>query len=204
MKNNFIILLVIIVVSAVLSASFVIFLIKREILDVSDEIDVSKRDIEKNLDLINQNVNNINNLLNTYKRVIDEKNIELKKFKEGTEILKQKGLYISLIDILEFIKQFISDSKNLDTKTQNYIKAIYDKLDIILTNSGIEMFEPELNQNLMEVEGCSPIRETTKTKDNNKVNLISSIIKPGYRLQISENDFIILKNSEVKVFELEN
>tara|TARA_B100001121_G_C18535595_1_gene548201 strand:- start:267 stop:881 length:615 start_codon:yes stop_codon:yes gene_type:complete len=204
MENNFIILLVIIVVSAVLSASFVIFLIKREILDVSDEIDVSKRDIEKNLDLINQNVNNINNLLNTYKRVIDEKNIELKKFKEGTEILKQKGLYISLIDILEFIKQFISDSKNLDTKTQNYIKAIYDKLDIILTNSGIEMFEPELNQNLMEVEGCSPIRETTKTKDNNKVNLISSIIKPGYRLQISENDFIILKNSEVKVFELEN
>tara|TARA_Y100000591_G_scaffold324995_1_gene345281 strand:- start:310 stop:924 length:615 start_codon:yes stop_codon:yes gene_type:complete len=204
MENNFIILLVIIVVSAVLSASFVIFLIKREILDVSDEIDVSKRDIEKNLDLINQNVNNINNLLDTYKRVIDEKNIELKKFKEGTEILKQKGLYISLIDILEFIKQFISDSKNLDTKTQNYIKAIYDKLDIILTNSGIEMFEPELNQNLMEVEGCSPIRETTKTKDNNKVNLISSIIKPGYRLQISENDFIILKNSEVKVFELEN
>ena len=204
MENNFIILLVIIVVSAVLSASFVIFLIKREILDVSDEIDVSKRDIEKNLDLIDQNVNNINNLLDTYKRVIDEKNIELKKFKEGTEILKQKGLYISLIDILEFIKQFISDSKNLDTKTQNYIKAIYDKLDIILTNSGIEMFEPELNQNLMEVEGCSPIRETTKTKDNNKVNLISSIIKPGYRLQISENDFIILKNSEVKVFELEN
>jgi len=204
MDNNFIILLVIIVVSGVLSASFVIFLIKREVLDVSDEIDVSKRDIEKNLDLINQNVNNINNLLGTYKRVIDEKNIELKKFKEGTEILKQKGLYISLIDILEFIKQFISDSKNLDNKTQNYIKAIYDKLDIILTNSGIEMFEPELNQNLMEIEGCSPIRETTKTKDNNKVNLISSIIKPGYRLQISENDFIILKNSEVKVFELEN
>ncbi len=204
MENNFIILLVIIVVSGVLSASFVIFLIKREVLDVSDEIDVSKRDIEKNLDLINQNVNNINNLLGTYKRVIDEKNIELKKFKEGTEILKQKGLYISLIDILEFIKQFISDSKNLDNKTQNYIKAIYDKLDIILTNSGIEMFEPELNQNLMEIEGCSPIRETTKTKDNNKVNLISSIIKPGYRLQISENDFIILKNSEVKVFELEN
>jgi len=42
-----------------------------------------------------------------------------------------------------------------------------------------------------------------KTKDKNKVNLISSVIRPGYRLQSKENEFIILKNSEVQVFELE-
>ena len=54
----------------------------------------------------------------------------------------------------------------------------------------------------MEVEGCTPSLETTKTKDQNKVNLISEIIKPGYRLQINQNEFIILKNSEVKVFGL--
>ena len=119
-------------------------------------------------------------MLETYKKVIDEKNEELNKYKTGNEILKQKGLYISLIDMLEFISRFISDSKNLDDKTKNYVNAIYDKLDIILTNSGIEMFEPELNQNLMEVEGCTPSIETTKTKDQNKVNLISEIIKPGY------------------------
>ena len=39
---------------------------------------------------------------------------------------------------------------------------------------------------------------------NSKVNLISSVIKPGYRLQTKENEFIILKNSEVQVFELES
>jgi hypothetical protein len=43
-----------------------------------------------------------------------------------------------------------------------------------------------------------------KTKDKNKVNLISSVIKPGYRLQTKENQFIVLKNSEVQVYELEN
>ena len=46
--------------------------------------------------------------------------------------------------------------------------------------------------------------ETKKTKDKNKVNLISSVIKPGYRLQAKENEFIVLKNSEVQVYELEN
>ena len=43
----------------------------------------------------------------------------------------------------------------------------------------------------MEINGCSPSIETKKTKDKNKVNLISSIIKPGYRLQTKENEFII-------------
>ena len=47
-------------------------------------------------------------------------------------------------------------------------------------------------------------RTTKKTKDPAKVNLIASIVKPGYRLQVKENEFIFLKNAEVQVYELEN
>ena len=120
------------------------------------------------------------------------------------ELSKQKGLFISLIDILDFINKFSSSSNNLDEKTKNYITAIHDKLEIVLTNSGVEKFSPEINKNILEINGCSPTIETKKTKDKNKVNLISSVIKPGYRLQTKENEFIVLKNSEVKVYELEN
>ena len=42
-------------------------------------------------------------------------------------------------------------------------------------------------------------KQKTKT-----INLISSVIKPGYRLETKENGFITLKNSEVQVYELEN
>ena len=128
----------------------------------------------------------------------------LNKYKEGGELLKHKGLFISLIDILGFINKFSSSSNNLDEKTKNYITAIHDKLDIVLINSGVEKFSPEINKNLLEINGCSPSIETKKTKDKNKVNLISSVIKPGYKLQTKENEFIVLKNSEVQVYELEN
>ena len=204
MNINFIVALSVIILIILASTIWITFFLNKKMNNICDEVDNLSKEISSNLEVINNNVRDINNLLETYKKVIDEKNEELNKYKTGNEILKQKGLYISLIDMLEFISRFISDSKNLDDKTKNYINAIYDKLDIILTNSGIEIFEPELNQNLMEVEGCTPSLETTKTKDQNKVNLISEIIKPGYRLQINQNEFIILKNSEVKVFELEN
>ena len=171
--------------------------------NISDEIDDLNEETGSNLEILNKNVLEINELLKTYKKVIDEKNEELNKYKEGGELLKQKGLFISLIDILDFINKFSSSSNDLDEKTKNYITAIHDKLDIVLTNSGVEKFSPEINKNLLEINGCSPSIETKKTKDKNKVNLISSVIRPGYRLQSKENEFIILKNSEVQVFELE-
>ena len=203
MDNNLIIL-VAIVVSVLLCAAWLTFWSKKNYSNISDEIDDLNEETESNLEILNKNVLGINDLLETYKKVIDEKSEELNKYKEGGELLKHKGLFISLIDILDFINKFSSSSNNLDEKTKNYLTAIYDKLDIVLTNSGVEKFSPEINKNILEINGCSPSIETKKTKDKNKVNLISSVIKPGYRLQTKENEFIILKNSEVQVFELES
>ncbi len=203
MDNNLIILIIIIGI-VLLCAAWLTFLSKKNYSNISDEIDDLNEETESNLEILNKNVLGINDLLETYKKVIDEKSEELNKYKEGGELLKYKGLFISLIDILDFIKKFSSSSNNLDEKTKNYLTAIYDKLDIVLTNSGVEKFSPEINKNILEINGCSPSIETKKTKDKNKVNLISSVIKPGYRLQTKENEFIILKNSEVQVFELES
>ena len=203
MDNNLIILVGIIFI-VLLCAAWLTFWSKKNYSNISDEIDDLSEETGSNLEILNKNVLGINDLLETYKKVIDEKTKELNKYKEGGELLKQKGLFISLIDILDFINKFSSSSNNLDEKTKNYITAIHDKLEIVLTNSGVEKFNPEINKNILEINGCSPTIETKKTKDKNKVNLISSIIKPGYRLQTKENEFIVLKNSEVKVYELEN
>ena len=203
MDNNLIIFIAIICI-VLLCAAWLTFWSKKNYSNISDEIDDLNEETGSNLEILNKNVLGINDLLKTYKKVIDEKNEELNKYKEGGELLKHKGLFISLIDILDFINKFSSSSNNLDEKTKNYITAIHDKLDIVLTNSGVEKFSPEINKNILEINGCSPTIETKKTKDKNKVNLISSVIKPGYRLQTKENEFIVLKNSEVQVYELEN
>ena len=203
MDNNLIILISIICI-VLLCAAWLTFWSKKNYSNISDEIDDLNEETGSNLEILNKNVLGINDLLKTYKKVIDEKNEELNKYKEGGELLKHKGLFISLIDILDFINKFSSSSNNLDEKTKNYITAIHDKLDIVLINSGVEKFSPEINKNLLEINGCSPSIETKKTKDKNKVNLISSVIKPGYKLQTKENEFIVLKNSEVQVYELEN
>jgi|TARA_B100001964_G_scaffold185621_1_gene205919 hypothetical protein len=204
MDNNLLIYTAIVVVVVIACAVWIIWKLRKNSIHIMEELDDESDHNQKNLKTINENVIETNELLKTYNKVVEEKTAELKKYRDGGELAKEKGLFNSLIEILEFIKKFSETSDNLDERTKNYIIAIKDKLDIVLTNSGIEQFNPELNQNVLEAKGCSSNLETKKTKDPAKVNLIANIVKPGYRLQVKEDEFILLKNAEVQVYELEN
>ena len=194
----------IIVIVVVLCTIWITWWLRRNSLKIVMEMDDESKHNAENLEILNKHIIKTNDLLETYNKVIDEKGAELNKYKGGGELAKQKGLFNSLIEIEEFIKKFSETSNNLDERTKNYIVAIKDKLGIVLTNSGIERFSPELNQNVLKEKGCSSSLNTKKTKDPSKVNLIANVLKPGYRLQIKENEFIFLKNAEVQVYELEN
>ena len=152
---------------------------------------------------MDEDINSVNGLLQTYNKIITEKTAELEHYKNANIDSKQKGLFSSLISISEFIEKFNKDNPSIDEKTKNYLTAIQDKLEIALSSSGIEKFEPNLNENIMEVIGCTPSKITKKTTDSNKINLISSVIKPGYRILIRDDKFNYIKNAEVEIFELE-
>ena len=170
--------------------------------DLIEELDDESKHHSTNLEIINKHILETNNLLETYKKVVNEKSIELNKYRDGSELAKQKGLFKSLIEITEFIDKFNFNSKNLDENTKNYLTAVKDKLEIVLNNSGIEKFDPKLNENILEIKGCSSSLETIKTRDATKVNLIANVIKSGYRFETKKDEFTVLKNAEVQVFEL--
>ena len=82
MENNLIILVAIICV-VLLCAAWLTFWSKKNYSNISDEIDDLNEETESNLEILNKNVLGINDLLETYKKVIDEKSEELNKYKEG-------------------------------------------------------------------------------------------------------------------------
>ena len=167
--------------------------------DITRDIEVLNNQLEK----LHEQISSNNNLLETYNKVISEKSKELETYKEASTKIKEKGLFISLIGIINFIEKFNLNNKNLDEKTKNYLVAIQDKLEIAISSTGIEKFEPNINDNIMDVIGCTPSSNTIKTNDSSKVNLISRVLKPGYRILIKDDKFNYIKNAEVEIFELE-
>ena len=73
MDNNLIILVGIIFI-VLLCAAWLTFWSKKNYSNISDEIDDLNEETESNLEILNKNVLGINDLLETYKKVIDEKN----------------------------------------------------------------------------------------------------------------------------------
>ena len=176
---------------------------KKDFEDLFDGLDEEFKQNEQRMQKMDEDLKSVNDLLQTYNKIITETSAELESYKNASLDSKQKGLFSSLINISDFIEKFNKDNPSLDEKTKNYLIAIQDKLEIALSSTGIEKFEPNLNENIMEVIGCTPSKITKKTTDSNKINLISSVIKPGYRILIRDDKFNFIKNAEVEIFELE-
>jgi|TARA_B110000503_G_scaffold43773_1_gene71635 hypothetical protein len=204
MDNNTYLLIVIVLL--ILVIAFLLWSKKQtndDFDELFDGLDVEFKGNEKNFKGMNESIKETNALLETYNKVIDSKSLEIEEYKEANLLGKQKGLFTSLIGILNFIDKFNLEIKDLNENTKNYLIALKDKLEIILSSAGIEKYIPQINKNIMDIEGCNPSHNTKKTSDVSKTNLISKVLQPGYCLQVSGNKIIFIKNAEVEVFELE-
>jgi len=147
-------------------------------------------------------LNEINEKIHVFEKFANEKNQELLTYKEGYEFSKYKNIIMGIIDTIDLLESLITSTSDQHTK-ENFL-AIKDKLEIVLNNNGIEKFIPNINQKIFDTVGCEPSRSTEKTTDESKVNLIHSIIKPGYKITLKKDLNKIIKKSEVKVYSLAN
>lgn len=148
-----------------------------------------------------QAVKEINERLKIFETFANEKNQELQLYKEGYEYSKQKNIINGILDCIELIE--ISMEKSINNNTnENYL--IKEKLEIILNNNGIEKFIPNINEKIFDTIGCEPSQNTEKTNDESKINIIHSVLKPGYKIKLKDNSYKIVKKSLVKIYSFKN
>ncbi len=152
-----------------------------------------------NLTNMADHINDISELLKTYKKVVEEKNTELQFYKDGASNSKHRALFLSLIDIFDFTKE-IDLQNQKDERTKNYLKAVQDKIEILLKSSGVEEFTPKIGRNIMEEKGCTASLQTISSNDPKKENCINKVLKPGYYIVLNEKNSIHLKDALVEIF----
>ena len=89
--------------------------------ELFEGLDTEFKDHEKKFNSMNESIKETNALLETYNKVIDNKSQEIEEYKEANLLGKQKGLFTSLIDILNFIDKFNLEIKDLNENTKNYL-----------------------------------------------------------------------------------
>ena len=106
-----------------------------------------------------------------------------------------------IIETIIFIENAENKINSSDEITKSYFESTKDKLLIILNNSGIEPFVPELNIQSLDHQGCEVDINTESTNDKSKNNLIHSIVARGYKLNLKDGTTNFIKKALVKVYE---
>lgn len=152
----------------------------------------------------NNLIKDIDEKISPFEKVAREKNDELKEYKKGYEYSRYKALLDGIIETIIFIENAEKKISASDEIAKSYFESTKDKLLIILNNSGIEPFTPELNIQSLDHQGCEVDINTEPTKDKNKNDLIHSVIARGYKLNLKDGVTLYIKKALVKVFEFNN
>ncbi len=139
-----------------------------------------------------------------FEKVAREKNDELKEYKKGYEYSRFKALLDGIIETIIFIENSEKKINSNDEIAKSYFESTKDKLLIILNNSGIEPFEPELNIQSLDHQGCEVDINTQPTNDKSKNDLIYSVVAKGYKLNLKDGTTHYIKKALVKVYEFKN
>ena len=139
-----------------------------------------------------------------FEKVAREKNDELKEYKKGYEYSRNKALLDGIIETIVFIESAENKIDKSDEIAKSYFQSTKDKLLIVLNNSGIETFTPDLNIQSLDHHGCEVDINTASTDDKSKNNLIHSVVANGFKLTLKSNDIHYIKKALVKVFEYNN
>ena len=175
---------------------------KKKIYDLNNLFNQESKENKKIID-------DFDKKLEPFEKVAREKMDELKLFKTGYIDSRLKSLISGIIDTIEFIesgeKKIKSDTginKYLDEEMQSYFILSKEKLLIILEQFGVEKFEPDLNTSNLDQPGCIAQSNTEPTNDVKKINLIHSVIKPGYKIEFKKGEVTFVKKAIVKVYAL--
>ena len=129
----------------------------------------------------NNLIKDIDNKISPFEKVAREKNDELKEYKKGYEYSRYKALLDGVIETIIFIENAENKISSSDEIAKSYFESTKDKLLIILNNSGIEPFTPELNIQSLDHQGCEVDINTELTNDKSKNDLIHSVVARGYK-----------------------
>lgn len=146
-------------------------------------------------------ISDIDDKISPFEKVAKEKSEELKAYKQGFEYVRYKALIDGIIDTIQFIESSKAKINSNDEILNSYLESFKDKLLIILNNSGVETFSPTLNTSALENQGCEIDLVTESTDDKKKENLIFSVMRKGYRIELKKDNFLYVKKALVKVYE---
>lgn len=147
-----------------------------------------------------QSLADIKDLIAAFEQSAKSNKVELEKYKDGYDFIKNKSIVSEIISNLGSLKKYEEELKKSGSNdAAQYLSAAYEKLNIILQNNNIETFKINNGLSIDESDDCEII-ETIPTSDSNLVNTIAETLEEGFKVVISDSEKKIIRKAKISVY----
>ena len=141
---------------------------------------------------LNQLLSGMKSELEAVKNIAMEKEAKIQRYEEGYD---QKNVKVFLKDLLR-----ISDFANSQKENNETIYEIWEDLELLLENEGIEKINLSVNDIYDGNASVVKIVSTVDTDDLEKDNMVREIKKEGYFIEIADDQIKVIRPSEVILY----
>jgi len=156
--------------------------------------------IAEHSDSLNGTLTELTEQMAAIREYASDQQDKVKKLEEGYDWNIIKNFCLRLIRCIDNVESRIS-TQSADCTETMHLKEVRDELLFALESSGIERFEPEIDSHY---RGQEKYAEATKDRehcdDPDKTGRIASVIRPGYRYFIDEENVKVVRPATVKLF----
>lgn len=135
--------------------------------------------------------------LTDIQKLADERAHEIQRFRDGYDYIKLQNFIGNLIRIIDELEDVLN-KKNMDKdELCNTVKDMKDELLILLENNNIQQIRPEIGERYSVTSLDYKVMSRVSPEEPQEEETISQIIKPGYRLIISENKSKVIREAQI-------
>lgn len=163
--------------------------INTEVKDSNKYLSVSMSQSTRDVKTINNNISEINDVLKTYLKLLDEKDREIKRFKNGYDTY----LYQKFLSRFIRVDTMISDLRDDGEISINDLENVQDLMRDSLEECGVVTFSVPSGADYRKVRDVEDNPEIETTDDPNLDYQVKSTLRPGYKIVSSGNEQTIQK-----------
>lgn len=145
-----------------------------------------------------RNTDQITNMIETFmtlQKAIDERDMEIKRFKKGYDADVFRKFLNRFIRVDKEVAACLQSKADESVNLERVKRLMEDALD----ECGVELFRPAVGKDSRRTEGISDNPKTVKTEEKDDAFKITEVIEPGYRLR-SRTSHEVLVPAKVRIF----
>jgi hypothetical protein len=149
---------------------------------------------------VTQSLTDLTEQVSAIREFASQQQDRVKQLQDGYDWTIVKRFCIRIIRCIDNLDDSMNNLEKAGEETM-HLENVRDELIFALESSGVEQFQPEINSDYKGTEKMAEaLSKRQTTEDKSLAGKIASIVRPGYKYAVSDDDIKVVRSAQVMLY----